>query len=312
MGMAQENIQNPYSFPSDDRYFRFHFADMRRMAGLLREFLPKELQDCLDLSRLKRLHEQHLNVTLKEQRDDLNLECPVFLRGRVLVRVLLEHKSYHDAGLWLQLMRSIVTHWEQHEFTAVVSVVVHTGPKPFRLETPRTRLRRMPPALILSQPLLPVYPIDLATCSLERIWNSPHLDAVAQIALSIFKLSQQNKLQIGAVLEVLQRFLPSMSPQRQRRMVQLTVNYLNFKSKLTEHHLTTLRSLMPFVHPVNPQSVVAKYMRKAKAEGIAEGKVEGKAEMRREIAAAMLEKGMDWNLICHITGVSEAQYNNLR
>jgi predicted transposase/invertase (TIGR01784 family) len=72
---------------------------------------------------------------------------------------------------------------------------------------------------------------------------------------------------------------------------------------------------MPFVHPVNPQSVVAKYMRKAKAEGKAEGivegkaegKVEGKAEMRREIAAAMLEKGMDWATIAGITGVTETE-----
>ena len=61
------------NFPSDDRYVRFTFADTHRVAGLLREFLPAELLACLDLERLKRLHENQIHDTLRESRDDLNL-----------------------------------------------------------------------------------------------------------------------------------------------------------------------------------------------------------------------------------------------
>ena len=65
------------NFPTDDRYVRFTFADTHRMAGLLREFLPRDILQHLDLERLRRLHENQVHNTLRETRDDINLECPI-------------------------------------------------------------------------------------------------------------------------------------------------------------------------------------------------------------------------------------------
>lgn len=45
IGMSNQTALS--AFPSDDRYFRFHFADTHRMAGLLREFLPQDLVETL-------------------------------------------------------------------------------------------------------------------------------------------------------------------------------------------------------------------------------------------------------------------------
>lgn len=129
------------NYPADDRYFRFHFANTQRMAGLLREFLPPEICAVLDFATLRRLHEQHLGEELRELRDDLNLECRTGSGQKVLVRLLVEHKSLHDPGLWLQMLKSMVAYWNHTGFIAVIPVVVHTGPQPFRLETPKNWLR---------------------------------------------------------------------------------------------------------------------------------------------------------------------------
>jgi hypothetical protein len=126
--------------PADDRIARFTFSDTTRAAGLIREFLPRDLVASLDLSKLKLLPDQHIDKHLREHRDDLNMECPAIPNGKVFIRILVEHKSIHDPNLWFQLLRSIVVTWMKTGFCPVIPIVLHTGSEPFRFAIPQDRI----------------------------------------------------------------------------------------------------------------------------------------------------------------------------
>lgn len=303
------------NFPSDDRYVRFTFADTHRVAGLLREFLPADLLAHLDLARLKRLHENQIRDTLRECRDDLNLECPMIPDGRVRIRILVEHKSSHAPELWLQLMRALCAEWENGDMTPVIPVVLHTGPERFRFETPQSRLCDLPAPLLASLPQLEIYAIDLSQCAQARIWDSPNLDHVSKVALTILKLAQQRGLDIGEIRAVLRREGPGLSEYRRRRYIQAAISYLHYKSETDRATLKSLGRDMALVHPINPKSPFAQELREERQKGLEQGLQRGQElveQGRLDVIRGMLDKGFDWVTIESIVHLDQAGYELLK
>lgn len=300
------------AFPADDRFMRFTFADTKRVAGLLREFLPKKLLASLDLEHIKRIHDQAITTDLHEIRDDLNLECPMIPHGKVFIRILVEHKSYHDPHLWLQLMKSITTMWEQNGMAPVIPVVVHTGPETFRFEEPHTTVRAMNKALSDMFPKLSIIPIDLSACSEMRIWKSPVLDYVAKVALSILRLSQQDELGIANLRKHIRKDWPNCSPYRQRRYINAAISYLHMKNPGTTKAIVDLGATMRFAHPINPKSPFAQELREEFAKGKTEGLEQGIALNKIAIVQALLADGCDWKLIQNATQLDQAGFEDLK
>jgi len=302
-------------FPADDRYFRFTFANMQRLAGLLREFLPANMLTHLDLDKLRRIHDQHVRDTLKEVRDDLDVECPCS-SGKVTIRILVEHKSSHAPRLWFQLMQSICTEWEQNGFAPIIPVVVHTGSEPFVFDSPQNELQSIPTPIKEALPNLPIIAIDLAICTEERIWASPNLDHVTKVALSILKLAQQGQLDISKIRKLLQSEWPKSSPLRIKRYIQAAVSYLHFKSKLPRESLSTLRFNMALAHAINPQSAFAQELReehqKGIERGVEQGIVEGLELNQIEVVQGMLAKNFDWQTIQDITHLDQTAFKALQ
>jgi len=303
------------SFPADDRYFRFTFANMQRLAGLLREFLPANILTHLDLDQLRRIHDQHIRDTLKEIRDDLDVECPCS-SGKVTIRILVEHKSSHAPRLWFQLMQSICAEWEHNGFAPIIPVVVHTGPEPFVFDSPQNELQSIPEPVKETLPTLPIIAIDLATCTEERIWASPNLDHVTKVALSILKLAQQGQLDISKIRKLLQSEWPKSSPLRIKRYIQAAIAYLHFKSETPHESLSNLRSDMVHAHAINPKSPFAQDLREERQKGIEQGIEQGIAEglemERIEVVQGMLAKGFDWQTISDITHLNQTGFEALR
>ena len=300
------------NFPSDDRYVRFTFADSHRVAGLLREFLPADLLACLDLERLKRLHENQIHDTLRESRDDLNLECPMLPAGRVLIRILVEHKSSHAPELWLQLMRAVCAEWENGSMAPVIPVVLHTGPESFRFETPQSRLNYVPAPLQASLPRLEIYPIDLSQCTESRIWDSSCLDHVSKVALTILKLAQRRGLDIGEIRTVLRREWPGLGEYRRRRYIQAAISYLHYKSDTDRATLQSLGTDMALVHPINPNSPFAQELGEERQKGREEGIQQGLELEKIEVATGMLESGLPWATIQKIIHLDQTGYEVLK
>ena len=299
-------------FPSEDRFARYAFCKPGRTAGLLREFLPPKLLRCLDLDQLAVLPDQIISKDLKERRDDLNMQCPLVNGGKVIVRILIEHKSGFDPGLWMQLVRSILASWEKSGISAVIPVVLHTGPEPFRFETPKLRLKQLPQPVAEILPHLGVQAIDLASTSEARIWQSKHLDNSAKVALAILKLAQLKSLTLGKIRTVLLTEMPEETVEERAKLLDAAINYLQYKSERLKPQISKLRSDMALAHPINPKSAFAQELREAKAQGISQGLREGLERAKLEDVNRLLAKGCDWVFIHDVCQIDEAAYKQLQ
>ena len=306
------DIEAKKPFPADDRFVRLTFHDRKRAAGLLREYLPPDLLECLDLTALKRIDSQLVDGDLHERRDDLNLECPLKTGGRVRVRILVEHKSAYDSALWFQLTETILSSWKDSGFAPVIPVVIHTGPDAFRFDSPQSRLRGLPSPVSRMLLRLRIVPIDLASIPEEKFWTSHNLDTISKVALAILKLAQKKDLDTVRIRQVLGTRLVGLSTSRRRRLTRIAISYLQYKSHFTEDQLSALRSDMALVHPVNPDSVFAKELREAKAQGIALGLQEGLERKSLEDVERMLENGFSWQVIQDITHLDQAGFEALK
>jgi len=297
---------------ADDRLARFTFSDPERTAGLIREFLPQDLVACLDLSQLRLIPDQHVDKHLRERRDDLNLECPILPEGKVLIRILLEHKSAYDSELWFQLFDTIVATWKRHGICPVIPIVLHTGSKKFSFASPQKRFQKMQDPIIKALPELPIFAIDLSECTMVRIVQSEQLDAVAKVILQIMKLVQLGNLDVRTIREVIRTQFPHEPSEVQRQYLAAAINYIQYKAPLIATYVENLRSDMALAHPIHPQSAFAQELREERAKGESRGIAKGAQQNQLKVIERMLAKGSTWDFITEVTGMEQREYEAMR
>ena len=302
-------------FPADDRLARFTFSDIGRAAGLFREFLSTELVECLDLDHLRLLPEQHIGKHLKERRDDLNFSCPLRTGGHALLRILVEHKSEHDRQLWFQLLDSILLVWKKEGLKPVIPVVLHTGPAPFLLASPRQQFAELPASVRGHLPELPVTAIDLARTPMERILQSNHLDAVAKLILGIMKLIQLKQLDVASLRTLTRSLFPDTPTHDQRMYLDAAITYIRYKAPEQPEITNALEQDMALAHPIHPQSAFARELREEHRKGLQKGIEQERKRLDLEKVAmvqGMLAKGCDWRFIRDITHLDQAGFEALQ
>jgi len=236
--------------------------------------------------------------------------------GSVQIRILIEHKSDYDANLWFQLMNTILVSWKKTGYCPVIPIVLHTGPSPFQFASPQVALASAAAPIVAALPLLPIFPIDFATSSVERIMESTNLDAVAKVILRIMKLAQLEKLDVASVRSVIREHFPEEPTHVQRRYLNAAISYINFKVPLERDSFDKLRFDMALAHPIHPDSLFAQDLRaelaKGMTMGITQGIIEGQELKQIETIQAMLANGLDWSLIQAITHLDQNAYEALK
>jgi hypothetical protein len=128
-----------------DSLCRLTFSEPEHAASLLRAILPRRLANAIDWSSLRLLPGTFVDDALKARHADLLFTA--MMRGqRVLIYIVLEHKS--RAGRWtaLQVLRYVVRVFDRFlaenpnatSLPPVIPIVVHHGPRGWT--APRTVL----------------------------------------------------------------------------------------------------------------------------------------------------------------------------
>ena len=113
------SVTNPH-----DQVFRQTFGQIEVAAGYFRHNLPKELLEHIDLETLERVPDTFVDPELHPSASDL-LYTVDWLPDRnsgakdggtkkLLLYLLLEHKSYADPMTVFQVLRYMVRLWEQY------------------------------------------------------------------------------------------------------------------------------------------------------------------------------------------------------
>ncbi len=101
------------SHKSHDEFVRKQLSNKTMTQDLIRQFLPKNLVDKLDLSQLEMDTNSYITPQLSKYYSDLVWQCP-YKESSIRIAFLLEHKSYPVPYPHLQLLRYMLEIWEKN------------------------------------------------------------------------------------------------------------------------------------------------------------------------------------------------------
>ena len=145
-----------------DTLFRRAFGRTINARDLLRTALPASIARAIDWRSLRRIDGTFVDKRLRRSHTDLLFTARVVNR-RVLLYVLLEHKSDGDRITVLQVLGYLLAIWTRYHrdhprvllLPPILPFVLHHGKRPFKSATSLRALldlRGAPPALAALQP----------------------------------------------------------------------------------------------------------------------------------------------------------------
>lgn len=95
-----------------DKFFKTTFSDVELAKDFMKNYLPEDVLNVVDLSTLEPQKDSHVDKKLKEQFSDLLFRVDINKREGYIY-FLFEHKSYNDRLAVLQLLSYMVEIWEE-------------------------------------------------------------------------------------------------------------------------------------------------------------------------------------------------------
>ncbi|WP_446011440.1 Rpn family recombination-promoting nuclease/putative transposase, partial [Candidatus Electrothrix sp.] len=133
-------VTNPH-----DHVFRQTFGQPEVAAGYFRHNLPEELLEHIDLETLERIPDTFVDPELHPSASDLlyTVDYTPVQGGetkKLLLYLLLEHKSYADPMTVFQVLRYMVRIWEEYcaahpkatTLPPVYPMIIYHGPRPWQ------------------------------------------------------------------------------------------------------------------------------------------------------------------------------------
>lgn len=117
-----------------DKLFKFTFSHVKQIRELLVHFTEEKLRAGWDLSTIEISNDSFIDDKLKEYFSDIVFTCRTTDEEQVTVCFVLEHKSYRDEKLPLQLLRYLTEAYESQfqpessrKMNVVVPIVIYHG-----------------------------------------------------------------------------------------------------------------------------------------------------------------------------------------
>lgn len=280
-----------------DEFFKAIFTNVRHARDLLQGLLPADISCQMDLAALELDQTSYISESLKESCTDLVFTCP--LQGApAMVAILLEHKSWEPAYPHLQLLRYMLSIWEQnladgHPLRVVIPILIHQGERRWDIRPFAESFVGLPDSFRRFVPSFELVYEDLFTTSAAEL-GSIFQNAVVQIALTTMKYtSAKDDAGMLRLAKGLSPELGGLPPDESVRTLHQLLEYI-FKSN--ETHLRD--ALIQLLHPKMKGSTVT-----IAESWIQEGIEQGIRAKALEDARKLEEHGVSWEIITSATGV---------
>jgi predicted transposase/invertase (TIGR01784 family) len=186
---------DPLSNPHD-KFFKDLFSRHEAARDFLQYYLPADISALLDLSDLEIRKDSFIDPDLQEHFSDILYKVHLHSGQDSYIYVLLEHKSYPDPEIALQLLKYMVRIWEQsrkqHEpLLPVFPVVIYHGQQRWQVASEFSALfADLPDALRQYVPEYRYLLTDLSQYSDEEIKGQVQA-VILQMSLLLLKYSQR-------------------------------------------------------------------------------------------------------------------------
>lgn len=312
-------MKHPVKRPHD-KFFKETLGDPEIAKDFLANYLPESLSGKMDLSSLQRQSGSFVDENLQEYFADLLYRVQLSGRESYLY-FLLEHKSYSDPDIALQLLNYIVSvyrHLRKKEKKAKLPAVI---PLVFYHGKEKWTLRPEFSALVedygeLSEEIRRYIPefsyrlYDMGSYADEELRG----DLPLLLALRTLKYIFEGEETFLESFVATVRLLESLPEEKERAgRFELLMNYVFLARK--EIDLERMKKEMRSISSERGEqlmSMAEKLWMQGKMEGKMEGKVEGLEEKALEIARNLLKMNTEVPFVARATGLSEDRIHLLR
>lgn len=277
------------------------FSDKELAMAFLEEMLSPEIVNLLDLSTLSYNDKSYITPELDEIFSDMVMDIDLKSGENIQVAILLEHKSYIDSNVTVQILRYLGEAYHK-QLTAkeplrpILPVIYYHGNKEWKFEQFSRKFDKYPDLFIKH---LPVYTTEFVDLS----------------KLSEIELGKLRNSMLHATLEI-QRFHsnPEALIQRLGHIAENLNPYLNssFTIKILIYLLQTTEVTMEDFKRSLPTPLIEKVMStydRIMAEGIEKGVDKGVEKERVRGVLHAFDNGFDLKTIQLFTGESLEKIN---
>ncbi len=298
-----------------DVIFRELFSNPSKAAEIITAALPPAVIQKLQLNTLALLKTGYADENLSEHFADVLYRCQTINKKQLTIAILIEHKSYPEKYIHLQLLRYISLGWQQQlkekeAPTLIIPIVFYHGKTAWKYVS-LTEILGIDESLAVFKRYIPAFEyakLDLQQASDEQILYSLFQNALIKFMSLLFKHYHEKAYvvsQLSFWLTLVEEL--DLTDDSEQYYVGLCFRYLLEKIKVSQSKL--MKVLKEKKKAKTPwDRFVEKYVGEGIKQGIKEGKIEGKLE----IAKRMLREGLDSALIIKLTGLSEEQLLSLQ
>jgi predicted transposase/invertase (TIGR01784 family) len=302
--------------------------NQQNLIDFLKTFLPENLTKFIDFNSIKTLPTENFQNTQKKFLD-LAIECKI-KNTYSHIYIILEHKSYRDKSIFLQILNYASTIWEkdlknQKSLTPIIPLVFYHGNKKWNIPTNLKDLFPIPEntkSYILAFSYLLTDTNNISPNVLKEILiKNIYLYYGISLLKSIF-----NEEELKEILkEVIGRFYNNL---KENKINEWDLIYLRFTIAYTSKRIDKeeIESIMKSIGGSEVESLLKnpwveegikegikkgkeiglqEGLQKGLQKGLQEGLEKGEFKAKIETAKKMKKKGYSIKDICEITGLSK-------
>lgn len=285
-----------------DTLVRQIFSDREDSISFLESTLPKEILAILDLEGLEQTKESFVQNNDNPTHTDILWKIPTKTSEPIYIYLLLEHKSYYDPNIYLQLLGYLeqIYSWQkdnQSLLAPVIPFVFYHGKMKWNLGKEFLTQFGNEDSLNFLLPYIPNFKIELLDLESTEV-HATFTTMRLKIFLSLIQSIRANLQEFRPIFQHILREIRRVDSEAKRIEILNRILYYLFSARekdakeFRDEKLYRLEGLGEDYMTVIDE---------IKLEGKQEGKLEGKLEA----AEKMISKGIALSDILEITGLSE-------
>ncbi len=296
------SVSNPH-----DHFFRQTFSDLPLARSFLQHYLPPDVLALLDLDGLSLRQESYVDEELQEHQSDLLFEVPFaappadgLLRpDPALLYLLVEHKSYPDEEVLLQLQRYRQKIWDNQRrqgepLRLIVPLVVYHGRTKWNVPATLADWLQVPPALRSFTPTDRYLLYDFSRAGDEEILGDNLLRAVLLMLRHVFGQDLADRL-----VEIVQLLWQESSAVRRYSFLRVVLRYTVEGGRIEQDKV---REVMTTSLPEGEETMatwIDELIEQGREQGLEQGREQG------------LEQGLEKAERLHVMNVLRFRFNSV-
>ncbi len=289
-------INNPH-----DRFFRQTFSDLMLARSFLQHYLPPEVLALLDLDGLTLRQESYVDEELQDHQSDLLFEVPfaappagsALRMDRMLLYFLVEHKSYPDEEVLLQMQRYRQKIWDdqrrQNEpLRLIVPLIVYHGRTRWTVPATLADWLQVPPALRPFTPTDRYLLYDFSREGSEQIVGDDLLRAILLMLRHVFGRDLATWL-----VEIVQLLGQESSTVRRYSFLRVVLRYSVEGGRIEQDQM---RAAVTTALPEGEETMatwIDDLIEQGHEQGLEKGREEGREEGREKGREEGREEGVE-------------------